>query len=335
MSQQQLQTIVRNAQVAAGGQARMRAWKRRAQGSKGWRACSRSMPTSSAKSSSAGGVKAEWVSAPDADAGRAVLYLHGGGYVIGSINTHRSLAARLSRASKARVLVIDYRLAPEHPHPAAVDDSVAAYRWMLGQGLKPARIAVAGDSAGGGLTVATLVAIRDAKLPLPGGGCVPLAVGRPRRNRRVDDDERRTSIPSCKRPGCEQMAAAYLGGKAPRTPLAAPLYADLSGLPPLLIQVGTAETLLDDASRLAERARKAGVTVSYEPWEDMIHVWHLFASDARRRPAGDRSHRRLRAEAGGVRAQARAAPRTERGAGPVACPVTVRCNRRPPAGRRP
>ena len=138
---------------------------------------------------SAGGVKAEWVSAPDTDAGRAVLYLHGGGYVIGSINTHRSLAARLSRASKARVLVIDYRLAPEHPHPAAVDDSVAAYRWMLTQGLKPARIAVAGDSAGGGLTVATLVAIRDAKLPLPGGGRVPLAVGRPRRNRRVDDDE--------------------------------------------------------------------------------------------------------------------------------------------------
>ncbi len=118
----------------------------------------------------AGGVKAEWVSAPDADVGRAVLYLHGGGYVIGSINTHRSLAANLSRASKARVLVIDYRLAPEHPHPAAVDDSVAAYRWMLGQGLKPARIAVAGDSAGGGLTVATLVAIRDAKLTLPAAG---------------------------------------------------------------------------------------------------------------------------------------------------------------------
>src|SRR5262245_62485300 len=118
----------------------------------------------------AGGVKAEWVSAPDADAGRAVLYLHGGGYVIGSINTHRALAARLSRASRARVLVIDYRLAPEHPHPAAVEDSVAAYRWMLAQGLTPRRIAVAGDSAGGGLTVATLVAIRDAKLQLPAAG---------------------------------------------------------------------------------------------------------------------------------------------------------------------
>ena len=225
---------------------------------------------------SAGGVKAEWVSAPDADAGRAVLYLHGGGYVIGSINTHRSLAARLSRASKARVLVIDYRLAPEHPHPAAVDDAVAAYRWMLGQGLKPARIVVAGDSAGGGLTVATLLAIRDAKLPLPAAGAclspwVDLeGIGESMTTKASAD-------PIVQKAGLLLMAAAYLGGKDPRTPLAAPLYADLSGLPPLLIQVGTAETLLDDASRLAERARTAGVTVSYEPWESMIHVWHLFA----------------------------------------------------------
>src|ERR1700733_7017539 len=120
----------------------------------------------------AGGVKAEWVTAPGADAGRAVLYLHGGGYVIGSINTHRDLAGRISSAAKARVLLIDYRLAPEHPFPAAVEDSVAAYRWMLAQGLKPSRIAVAGDSAGGGLTAATLVAIRDAKLPVPAAGAL-------------------------------------------------------------------------------------------------------------------------------------------------------------------
>lgn len=157
----------------------------------------------------AGGVKAEWVSAPDADVGRAVLYLHGGGYVIGSINTHRSLAANLSRASKARVLVIDYRLAPEHPHPAAVDDSVAAYRWMLGQGLKPARIAVAGDSAGGGLTVATLVAIRDAKLTLPAAGAclspwVDLEGIGGSMTTKADVD------PIVQKAGLEQMAAAYL-----------------------------------------------------------------------------------------------------------------------------
>ncbi len=224
----------------------------------------------------AGGVKSEWVSAPGADSGRAILYLHGGGYVIGSINTHRSLAARLSRAAKARVLVIDYRLAPEHPHPAAVDDAVAAYRWMLSQGLKESRIALAGDSAGGGLTVAALVAIRDARLPAPAAAAclspwVDLeGIGESMTSKAGID-------PMVQKAGLLEMAKAYLGGKDPRTPLAAPLYADLSGLPPLLIQVGTAETLLDDASRLAERARKAGVKVTYEPWENMIHVWQLFA----------------------------------------------------------
>jgi acetyl esterase/lipase len=224
----------------------------------------------------AGGVKSEWITAPGADAGLAILYLHGGGYVIGSINTHRTLAGRLSRAAKARVLVIDYRLAPEHPFPAAVEDSVAAYRWMLSTGLKPSRIAVAGDSAGGGLTVATLVAIRDAKLAVPAAG-VALSpwvdlegIG--------DSMKSKASVdPMVQKDGLVQMAGAYLAGKDPRTPLAAPLYADLAGLPPLLIQVGTSETLLDDSTRLAERARKAGVKVTLEPWENMIHVWQLFA----------------------------------------------------------
>jgi monoterpene epsilon-lactone hydrolase len=224
----------------------------------------------------ANGVKSEWVSAPDADPGRAILYLHGGGYVIGSINTHRSLAARLSRAAKARVLVIDYRLAPEHPFPAAVDDSVAAYRWMLAQGLKASRIAVSGDSAGGGLTAATLVAIRDAKLPLPAAGALLSpwvdmeGIGESMTSKDSVD-------PMVHKDGLLGMAKAYLGGQNPRTPLAAPLYADLAGLPPLLIQVGTAETLLDDASRFAERAKKAGVNVTYEPWENMIHVFQVFA----------------------------------------------------------
>jgi monoterpene epsilon-lactone hydrolase len=225
---------------------------------------------------SASGVKSEWVTAPGADAGRAILYLHGGGYVIGSINTHRAMAGRLSRAAKARVLLIDYRLAPEHPHPAAVDDAVAAYRYMLDQGLKPSRIAVSGDSAGGGLTVATLVAIRDVKLPMP-AAAAPISpwvdmegIGDSMKSKAAVD-------PIVQKDGLLKMAQAYLGGKSPRTPLAAPLYADLSGLPPLLIHVGTAETLLDDASRLAERAKKAGVQVTYEPWENMIHVWHLFA----------------------------------------------------------
>jgi epsilon-lactone hydrolase len=225
---------------------------------------------------SANGVKAEWVTAPGAANDRAILYLHGGGYVIGSINTHRALAASISRAAKARVLVIDYRLAPECPHPAAVEDATAAYRWIVKQGISPKRIAIAGDSAGGGLTISTLVALREAGDQLPAAG-VCLSPW-------VDLEGIGESMTKCaeldpmvKKDGLVQLAALYLGGKSPRTPLAAPLYADLSGLPPLLIQVGTWETLLDDASRIAERARKAGVDVTYEPWEGMIHVWQLFA----------------------------------------------------------
>lgn len=221
-------------------------------------------------------ISAEWVSAPGASADRAILYLHGGGYAIGSINTHRALAASLSSAARARVLVIDYRLAPEHPHPAAVDDSTAAYRWLLAQGIQPKKIVVAGDSAGGGLTVATLVALRDKGDALPAAGvCISPwvdleGIGESMTSKASLD-------PMVKKDGLLQLASLYLAGKDPRTPLAAPLYADLSGLPPLLIQVGTAETLLDDASRIAERAKKAGVDVTYEPVDDMIHVWHLFA----------------------------------------------------------
>ncbi|HEX4209639.1 MAG TPA: alpha/beta hydrolase, partial [Candidatus Binataceae bacterium] len=193
----------------------------------------------------AGGVPAEWISAPNASADRAVLYLHGGGYVIGSINTHRDLMARISRASGFRVLGIDYRLAPEHPFPAAVEDAVAAYRWLLAQGLQPSRIAVAGDSAGGGLTIATLVAIRDAKLTVPAAG-VCLSPWVDMEGIGESMTSKASADPVVQKQGLLGMAQAYLGGKDPRTPLAAPLYADLKGLPPLLIQVGEAETLLDD-----------------------------------------------------------------------------------------
>jgi acetyl esterase/lipase len=224
----------------------------------------------------AGGIKAEWVSAPGADAGRVILYLHGGGYVIGSINTHRAISGRISRAAKARVLLIDYRLAPEHPFPAAVEDSIAAYRYLLAQGTRPGRIAVAGDSAGGGLAIATLVAIKEAKLPMPAAG-VGLSPWVDLEGIGESMTTKAKADPMVQKDGLVLMAAAYLAGKDPRTPLAAPLYADLSGLPPLLIQVGTAETLLDDSTRLAERARKSGVSVTLEPWENMVHVWQAFA----------------------------------------------------------
>ena len=222
------------------------------------------------------GVRAEWVTAAGADPGRAVIYLHGGAYVLGSIDTHRGVAARISRASLARVLLIGYRLAPEHPFPAALDDSLAAYRWMLATGLDPVRSALAGDSAGGGLAIATLVALREARLPLPAAAVclspwVDLeATGESMTTRAAVD-------PFISRDWLMAMAGLYLAGRDPRTPLASPLNADLSGLPPLLIQVGTAETLLDDANRLAERARAAGVTVQLESWEHMTHGWHAFA----------------------------------------------------------
>jgi acetyl esterase/lipase len=225
----------------------------------------------------AGGVPAEWLTAPGAREDRVILYLHGGGYVIGSINTHRDLVGRLSRASGARGLAVGYRLAPEHPHPAAVDDAVTAYRWLLKQGVNPSGIVVAGDSAGGGLAIATLVALRDAGDPMPAAGVgispwVDLeGIGESMTGLAAED-------PLVQKDGLLQLAAMYLGGSDPRTPLAAPLYANLAGLPPLLILVGTSETLLDDAERLAERARKAGVDVTYEASEGMIHVWQLFAS---------------------------------------------------------
>ena len=225
----------------------------------------------------ANGVPAEWVAAPGASGQHAVLWLHGGGYTVGSINSHREMAARISRASGARALLIDYRLAPEAPFPAAVDDAVAAYRWLLAQGTSPSCIVIGGDSAGGGLTVAALVAIRQAGLALPAAGVcvspwVDLETIGESMTTRADAD------PMVERTVLQRMAEAYLNGADPRSPLAAPLYADLSGLPALLIHVGDAEILLDDSTRLAERARAAGVDVTLDVWDEMIHVWHFFAA---------------------------------------------------------
>jgi len=225
----------------------------------------------------AGGAPAEWITTPGVNTERVICYLHGGGYVLGSINTHREMVSRLSRTASARVLILDYRLAPEHPFPAAVDDSTAAYRWLHSSGVDPARLVIAGESAGGGLTMATLVALRDAGEPLPRAGIclspwVDLeCIGESMVTKAEID-------PVVTRDYILMLAKAYLGDIDPRTHLASPLYADLTGLPPLLIQVGTAECLFDDAMRLADRARAAGVDVTLEPWDDMIHMWHMFAA---------------------------------------------------------
>ncbi|OAI38855.1 alpha/beta hydrolase [bacterium SCGC AG-212-C10] len=223
----------------------------------------------------AGGVPAEWITAPGAVADRALLYLHGGGYTQGSINTHRELCARISRAAAVKVLALDYRLGPENPFPAAVDDGVAGYKWLLSQGFAPSKIAISGDSAGGGLTAATLIAARDAGLPMP--ACAALISPWLDLEGTGDSMTSRAALDPMVGPGLKVMANDYLAGADPRTPLASPIYADLTGLPPLLIQVGTSETLFDDSTRFDARARVAGVQVTFESWDDMFHVWHSVA----------------------------------------------------------
>jgi acetyl esterase/lipase len=222
------------------------------------------------------GVPAEWVSARGVDAGRAVLYLHGGGYAIGSLNTHRRLAFDISAASGARLLLLDYRLAPEHPFPAAVDDAAKAWRWLLKQGLAANKLAIAGDSAGGGLTIATLVNLRDQKLGLP-ACAVAISPWVDLEGVGTSMTARSAQDPMVQKAGLTWMADMYLGGKDARAPLAAPLHADLKGLPPILVQVGTAETLLDDATRIAERLHSAGCDVKLSVWPNMLHVFPLFA----------------------------------------------------------
>jgi acetyl esterase/lipase len=224
-----------------------------------------------------GAMAAEWITSAATSNAHTILYLHGGGYVVGSLDTHREIAARFGRAAGCRVLVIDYRLAPEHVHPAAVDDAVAAYRWLLQQGGAPDRIAVAGDSAGGGLTIATLVALRERDLPLPRAGvCFSPWVDMEATGASMDTVK---NDPMLNRELILHFARFYLGETVPpRTPLASPLYADLRGLPPLLIQASNDEVLVDDAKRVAERAREAGVACELDLTDEVPHVWQIFAS---------------------------------------------------------
>ncbi|WP_159350918.1 alpha/beta hydrolase [Roseomonas harenae] len=223
----------------------------------------------------ADGVPAEWTTTPGADPARVILFLHGGGYVSGSIASHRHMIAQAGRSAGASTLALAYRLAPEHPFPAALEDALAGYRYLLAQGFEPAHIAIAGESAGGGLAVAALVRLRESGMPLP--ACAWLSSPWvDLENTGVTMDTKAAVDPLISKPYLTELAAIYLQGTDPRTPAASPLHADLRGLPPLLIQVGTAETLLDDAVRLAGRAAAADVRVTLQAWPHMIHAWHLF-----------------------------------------------------------
>ena len=225
----------------------------------------------------AGGVPAAWMDTPEVAKDRAILYLHGGGYVQGSITSHQDLAQRISKVSETKVLILDYRLAPEHPFPAALEDSISAYEWLTNRkGYNPKNLIIAGDSAGGGLTLATLVKLRDQGVPLPAAGvCLSpwtdLALTGESMKHKLHED------PFVSPDGLMFDAGLYLGKTDPKNPYASPLYADFKGLPPLCIQVGSAEILLDDATRLAKRAKEAGVEVQLDIWEDMVHVFQAFA----------------------------------------------------------
>jgi acetyl esterase/lipase len=225
---------------------------------------------------SIGRLSAEWISVGRTYEDRAILYLHGGAYNIGSLNTHRDLAARISKASNVATLLIDYRLAPEYAHPAAVDDVVMAYHWLIDRGYRPENIIIAGDSSGGGLAVAALVSLRNVGTPLP-AAIVCLS---PWADLKMTGESLKTKVnadPFLTTEWLQFMAGHYVADSDSRDPLISPIYADLHSLPPMLIQVGSDEILLSDSIRLAERASESGIDTTIDIWPDLWHVWHFFA----------------------------------------------------------
>jgi acetyl esterase/lipase len=223
-----------------------------------------------------GVVRSEWFRPEQADEGRAILFVHGGGYMLGSIDSHRDLTCRVALAATANTLSIEYRRAPEHPFPAGLDDVLASYKWLIDSaGYKPGKVALVGDSAGGGLVLGAALTIRDTEgLALPGALACMSAW--------ADLTCTSTSLasgvdPSMQAPYVMLMAQAYLGGQDPKHPVASPLYADLTGLPPILLQAGAAEALRDDSEQFAARCEAAGVDVTLELWDEMFHAFQLWA----------------------------------------------------------
>jgi acetyl esterase/lipase len=221
----------------------------------------------------------EWIEpiAPDDPARtRCILYFHGGAYICMSARTHRAVTSRLAAWSNAALFALDYRLAPEHPFPAAFDDARAAYRAVIESGIAASHIVLAGDSAGGGLALALLIALRDENMPLPAAAvlfspCTDLAAT----GQSIVDNSAADAM--FFGPWIAAVTRHYLGGTPATNPLASPVYGDLSGLPPLLIQVGDSEVLLDDSRRVHEKARRSGVASRLQLWRGVPHGWQIFA----------------------------------------------------------
>lgn len=235
-------------------------------------------PTAQVTPIQAGGVAAELISVPQGNSDRIILYLHGGGFAMGSCQTYRRLAADLAEASNSNVLLIDYRLAPEHPYPAALEDTLTAYRWLIHSlRFSSDQVAIAGDSAGGNLVLAALVSLRDTGDELPASAILisPYC------------DQTQTSPTITTHAAVDPMVSPqlldtvtqwYAPGADLKQPLISPLYADLSALPPLLIHVGAAEVLLDDSLQLARQVGLANGSIELKVWQNMIHCFHLFAT---------------------------------------------------------
>jgi len=220
-------------------------------------------------------VSCEWLVPEKCDEADVILYLHGGIYMLGSANTHRRMVSFIARETGMRALIPNYRLAPEHPFPAAIEDATLIYRKLLEQGIPAGRIAVGGDSAGGGLTMATLLALKNAGDPMPGAAFLmspwlDLAGKGESLKTRADKD------PWFDPANIPEMVRRYCGSRNPKAPLISPLYGELSGLPPVLIQVGDHEILLSDSTRMADRLTEAGVKVELQVWPEMWHVFQYF-----------------------------------------------------------
>ena len=225
---------------------------------------------------SAGNALTEWFLPAKASEESVIVYLHGGGYGLGLVNTNRSFVARIAKTSGLRVLLVDYGLAPEHPFPAALDDTLTAYRWLLSQGVRPEKIGFLADSSGGGLGLATLISLRDAGDPLP----VAMACMAPMVDLTHSGESRRTraNIDPYRIKPEFYIDRHYVKGHDPMNPLISPLYADLRHLPPMLIHASDYDIFLSDAIRLAEKAQHAGIEVSLKIWEKMWHLFHMSAA---------------------------------------------------------